>query len=263
MMPNRNRKNVLALAALLACALLSLIACSPAAPAAEVKTATPAAEPPTPVPTFTPTPATPSPTPTATPRPTDTPAPVTPTPTSTATPAATATSTAAPATATATRRPPTATPVPVPPTEAPKPSVDFKVVESRLLTMAENKGCRGDHNFFITILNKDGQPLDGVIVQRRYLSQVEVPPSGTKGPGKTEDEIGKGNAFRVLRDTTGKEYSSDWTREMSAQDIGISNAELIAGGYCTSDADCNARKTEGSSLCFGHYSYYVTFQKTW
>lgn len=259
MMPYSDRKCIIALALLLAAALM-LPACAPAAPTVAARQATPSAEPPTPVPTFTPTPATPSPTATATSVPTNTPAPATATPTATSTLAATNTPQPVPPTPTATRRPPTATVPPAAPTETPKPSVDFKVVEARMLTMAENGGCRGDHNFYFTILDKSGAPLDGVYVLRRYLDTIIVPPSGAKGPGKTEDEAGSGNAFRVVRDTAGREYSSEWTREMSTIDQGIPNADLIAGGYCTSDADCNQRKAE-NGLCRKHYSYKVVFQR--
>lgn len=129
-----------------------------------------------------------------------------------------------------------------------------------MLTMVENHGCAGDHNFYITVLDKSGAPLNGIYVQRRYLDYIVVPPTGDKGPGKTEDEAGSGNAYRVLRDASGRTFTSEWTREMSTIDQAIPNADLIAGGYCANDADCNQRKAE-NQLCRKHYSYNVVFQR--
>jgi len=238
------------------------------APAAEVQTVTPAAEPPTPVPTFTPTPATPSPTPTATPRPTDTPAPATATATSTSTPAATATS--VPVSATATRRPPTATPAP---TATTKPSVDFKVLEQRLLGAKENGGTTTDgsiqscgflHIYLIKAVDINNVPLPNILVRRVYAGNAQIPPTGNKGPGMTEEvtPTHAGDIFYVMGDTGGTKFTSEQTRTLSVRDTEIPNADLIAGGYCRDKAECDYRKSM-NLLCEGHYSYNIVFQRQW
>ncbi len=232
--------------------------------------------------------ATPSTPPTLAPTTTRTPTPVallvatattTPTPPPTATPTPQPTNTSAPTntpmpqppTATNTRRPPTNTPPPPTPTTAPKPSVDFKVIEARLWGAVENGGssvngsvqtCGNLNTFFIKVIDASGNPLDGIIVERGYASHIQVRPTGAKGAGKTEDDTGDGNKFRVVRDASGRTYTSEWTREMSTIDQNMPNADLIAGGYCHDDAECNARK-QTAQLCRRHYSYSIVFQRQW
>jgi hypothetical protein len=250
--------------------MAALAACSPAAPSGSTATpssATSLAEVPTLIPTFTPT-AAPTVAPTATNSPT-------PSDTATVTPeSATATGTTIPATPTrvpptATRRP-LATFTPVPPTDTPKPTVDFKVIESRLWGAVENGGTSQDgssmscgmlHAFFIKTIDKNGAPLNGIIVKRVYVGKVDVPPTGSKGDGKTEDDPGTGNAYFVIGDVSGHMYTSETTRGMSV-DNNIPNVDLIASGYCRDDAECNFRKAN-NELCYRHYSYSVTFQRQW
>ncbi len=236
---------------------------------------------PTPTPTNTPTP-TSTPTPTVTPTPTDTPT-VTPTPTHTVTPRPPTPTRVPP-----TPRPPTSTPAPVaptntavppppppptdtavpppppPPTDTPVPppaGTDFVIVEERLLTVAENGGCMGNHSIFITVLDGAGNPLDGVVVHGVWTGVDLV--SGEKGPGKCEFTLWKGGEqAQITGDTSGRQYSSPVSRSMSSNDQDIPNADLIAAGYCTSDADCNARK-ENNELCLGHYSWNLVFKRTW
>jgi hypothetical protein len=250
--------------------MLALAACAPATSAGGTPTPpspTAVAVVPTLIPTFTPT-AAPTVPPTATTSPTaeDT--------ATATTEAATATGTAIPATATrvpptATRRP-LATFTPVPPTDTPKPTVDFKVIESRLWGAVENGGTSNNgssmscgllHAFFIKTIDKNGAPLNGIIVKRVYVGKVDVPPTGSKGDGKTEDDPGTGNAYFIIGDVSGHTYASETTRGMSV-DNNIPNADLIASGYCRDDAECNFRKAN-NELCYRHYSYSVTFQRQW
>ena len=250
--------------------LLALAACSPAATAGTAPTsssATTVVQVPTLVPTFTPT-ATPPILPTATSSPT-------PSDTATAIPeSATATSTAVPATPTrvpptATRRPlPTFTPVP--PTNTPKPSIDFRVVEARLFGAVENGGssvngsvqtCGNLNVFFIKAIDKNGAPINGIVVKRVFAGNVQVRPTGVKGDGKTEDDTGDGNAFYVSNDTSGRTYTSETTRGMSTLND-IPNPDLIGGGYCWDNAECDFRKAN-NELCRRHYSYSVVFQRQW
>lgn len=256
--------------AIASCLLLFTVAVFACAPTATPSNpATPTAAPPTPLPTFTPTPmatvkvavadtVTPAPPPTTAPvtvAPTDTPVPPTNTP---------------PPAPSATRRPATATFTPAPPTATTKPSVDFKVIESRLWGAVENGGsstngsvqtCGGLNVFFIKVIDKNGAPIDGIIVKRVFGANIGVRPTGAKGAGKTEDDSGDGNAFYVGSDVSGKTYTSEQTRGMSTLND-IPNPDLIAGGYCRDNAECDFRKAN-NELCRRHYSYSVTFQRQW
>ncbi len=223
-----------------------------------VATATPTSTP-SPVPTSTPTPeptATSTPTPTATALPTETPIPA----------------------PTATSRPPTATPVratatPVPPTVPPKPAVDYRVVKSRILTIDENGGCMGNHNYFVQVIDAGGAPINGVVVQRVYASgETTVSGSkdspfaqGTAGQGWGQFDIyppSHGDQLLVISDPTKGAVTSEVTRSMSLRDEEISVPELMGAGYCSSEAECNERIAL-NHLCRGHYSYEVVFQRTW
>ena len=114
---------------------------------------------------------------------------------------------------------------------------------------------------FIKVLDKGGAPINGIVVRRVYQGSVIVRPTGAKGDGKTEDDPGDGNAYFVSNDTSGRSYTSETTRGMSTLND-IPNPDLIAGGYCRDNAECDYRKAN-NQLCRRHYSYSVTFQRTW
>jgi len=242
---------------------------------AYLATATPTRTP-TPMPTATPVPTatltwTPvPPTATFTPvLPTATLIPPTPTPLpATATPIP---PTPAPPTATFTPAPPTATPVPPPPTEPPKPAVDFIIVEQRMLSNVENGGttvngevdrCGFGRNLSVLVLDAGGNPLDGIIIHGEYSHHDFTPTGHEKGPGRTENPLGGGDMIKVVRDVGGRSYTSQTTRGMSTQDEGIPIPDLIAGGYCRDEANCQERVSQ-NRLCRGHYSWNVVFQRTW
>ncbi|MBI5879124.1 MAG: hypothetical protein HZB53_15865 [Chloroflexi bacterium] len=240
-----------------------LLACAPASPTVIARLATPTAEPPTAAPTFTAIPATPSETATTVPTSTSVPA----TATATATPTPTSTP---PPTATATRRPPTATPLP---TDTPKPAVDFKVIEQRLLGVKENGGttsngsivsCGFLHIYLIKVIDINNVPLPNILVRRVYAGNAQIPPTGVKGPGMTEEvtPTHDGDMLFVMGDTTGAKFTSEQTRDLTMRDTNIPNADLIAGGYCRDNTECAYRKAN-NLLCAGHYSYSVIFQRQW
>jgi hypothetical protein len=223
-----------------------------------VKNSIQTVEPPTasPAPTFTETPS-PSATIANTP---------TPTASATNTPTATPTNTIAPPTATETRRPPTATFSPVPATNTPAPSVDFKVVEQRLHSLKENGGCFGRHSYFIMVIDKNGNPLDGIRVRRvNYESPNPIPWTGDKGPGKTEDVTPRygGDMLYIDSDASGRRYTSERTKNLSTSEADIPIPDLIAAGYCPPDAAVCAQRVKDNLLCLGHHSYSVTFQRQW
>jgi hypothetical protein len=173
---------------------------------------------------------------------------------------------------TAARRP-LLTPTVASPTETPQPAVDFKVIEQRMLSLRENQGssvngsvrvCGLLHIYFIKVVDKNGIPLANILVRRVYAGSVEIPPTGSKGPGMTEEVPPRyaGDMLFVLGDTSGARFTSEQTRVLSLNDRDIPNADLITGGYCRDDTECNYRKTI-NLLCLGHYSYSIVFQRQW
>jgi hypothetical protein len=213
---------------------------------------------PPPTPTFTPLP-TVTPTATPTPQPTDTP-----TPLPTDTPAVTPTDTPVPVTDTPTPGPPTPTFTPAPPTPTPtptKPPFDY-TVEYRLRTVQENGGCVGAHNIFVTVLDASGNPLDGVTIGNTWTNEVHV--SGEKGPGRAEyDLYSNGYEVLILNDpAAGRPVTSQVTPKLSSIDEDIPLDWLLAAGYCSDTGDCQNRLAN-NQFCRGHYSYDVTFRRTW
>ncbi|MFQ5612958.1 MAG: hypothetical protein ACE5H9_12575 [Anaerolineae bacterium] len=222
---------------------------------------------PLPTPTFTPVPPSPTPVDTPTPAPTDTPLP-TPIPSDTPLPP---TDTPEPPTVTFTPAPPTATFTPAPPTATPTPTtppVDFVVTSLRMLSIEENGGCLGKHQIFVTVVDAAGNPLNGVLIGDTFNNPPKT--SGDKGPGKAEFDLYK-NGFELLvkqDPNAGRPVSSEVTMKLSSNDWEIPIDWLIAGHYCSSHEECTRRWNSGTagigenSLCWGHYSYEVTFQRT-
>lgn len=231
---------------------------------------------------------TPTPIPTDTPVPTDTPPP-TPTPTNTlvveptATPDAAAlvamATAAAPPTDTPTPEPaaPQATATPVPPTDTPTPApsptpeFDFVITKQRLLTKDENGGCVGNHNIYISVVDAAGTPINGVEIGDVW---------NNPGP-KTEQKNGKDghaeyllfkNGFKIFvknDPTAGRAVTSQVSDLLSSNDWEIGIPRLIEGGYCPDEGTCKVLWNSGvfgegnNSLCWGHYSWEITFQRTW
>ncbi len=212
----------------------------------------------TPLPTDTPVPATDTPAPTATPLPIDTPLPTAtalpptdaPPPTDTAVPP---TETPAPPTNTPK---PAATSTPAPPTNTPKPKVDFKVNE----IVAFEDGsltATGYHNIYFTVIDASGSPLDNILLDDENGQAHFQPATGSKGPGKAEFEMLYAvYNFKIVGDTSGKTFTSETTHPLTVlQGQGVWD-DLIRGGICTDVPSCQA-------LGQIHYSYNVTFQRTW
>ncbi len=195
----------------------------------------------------------PTATPTEEPIPTDTPVP----PTDTPAPAA----------------PPTNTPEPTPTPEPPKPDVDFVIVKQRLLTIDENGGCMGNHNIFVDVIDVAGNPIKGV--QLGDIWKNPGPATGHKGddkPGRAEYDLYKDGGYHILvtsDPTAGREVTSETTELLSSDDWKIGIPRLIEAGYCPDEGACRTLWNSGvfgegnNSLCWGHYSWEVVFQRTW
>jgi tetratricopeptide (TPR) repeat protein len=204
-------------------------------------------------PTFTLTPS-PSLTPitTATKPATDT---STPTPIDTSTPTPSST----PIT-TATKPVTQSTPTPIDTSTPTQSLLDFVIVEQRMLTIEENGGCQGGHEIFVTILDVNGNPLEGVIVGDTF-NNVEVV-SGTNGPGKSSITLWMNSmSLKVKGHIDGTPYTSEESFNFTSHDELIPLVWLQQSGYCDSPEDCQQR-VENNQLCRGHYSYEIVFQKT-
>lgn len=247
-------------------------------PASGPSIATPIAARPTPLAptqTFTLVPPTntPSPSPSTTQTPTPTSLPTL-TPTSTPTPSPTPTPTLAlteTPTPTYTPAPPTTTPAPTPP------PYDFVVVHQRIWTNEENggvsingtvNGCGYGHQIYVWMLDAASNPLDGVVIGDTFNNPRHI--SGEKGPGHAQYDLHM-NGYRLLvvEDTNaGRPVTSQISEVMSSNDWEIPIPWLIEGHYCATEEECIARRADPNgvgtnSLCWGHYSYEIVFQRTW
>jgi len=209
-----------------------------------------------------------TPLPTETPVPTETPLPPSDTPLPTDTPVSEAATdmptalpspTAPPPPAATTAPQPQPTNPPPPPTAtatAKPPQVDFRVAE----IVAFEDGslmASGLHNIYFTVLDANGTPLDGVILEEVNNQPPLQVTTGDKGPGKTEFTMWAADyRFKVVGNTGGQALSSETTHVLSILFEHGVWADLIRGGICTDEAACRAM---GSM----HYSYNVTFRRTW
>jgi uncharacterized protein YraI len=165
---------------------------------------------------------------------------------------------------------PTAAPQPtaaVPPVVA-KSGNPFVIQSVRLRSVGEDAqkcGGGGDHNIFLTVVDANGAPLDGVRVREVWTGGVRV--SGEKGPGKAEFDLygGGGGQVQVVDDANNA--ISDLTRGLSNT---FPDFDLMkAAGYCNckphpDDASCAADIANQTYLfAWGHYAYEVVFRRTW
>jgi hypothetical protein len=141
-------------------------------------------------------------------------------------------------------------------------------MQQRMLTNEENSvlgkvanNCGGDHSIYVLVIDAASNPLTGVIVGDTYKNVRAS--SGSAGLGKLKIELWSNTmALEVQSHIDGTPYTSEQTVPLSTRDEDIPADWLLAGGYCGSLEDCQLRqKTNG--LCRGHYSYAVTFQRTW
>jgi hypothetical protein len=118
------------------------------------------------------------------------------------------------------------------------------------------------HEIFVTVLDANGAPLDGVVVGDTW-NNVEVP---TGMPGKPAGQAvidlwANGMEVVVKRDqATGQSYTSEVSPLCDSFAIKIPIEQLMQAGYCAGPEDCQKKQQE--NLCAAHYSWDVVFQKT-
>jgi uncharacterized protein YraI len=188
-----------------------------------------------------------------------------PAPPPTATPAAVAAAPEAPAepTAAAPEAAPAAEPTATAaPAASPSDKPYFKLISSRMWSKAENGDCIGQHLLRINVIDANGVRLNGVRLKGLYTGEVMVTGSQGKGDGVIEyDLYGTGEGFAVVQNDDGREADSDRAEGFTTQSRDISQDLLIAGGYCSNDADCQI--FYDSWGCNGHHSWEATFQRNY
>lgn len=140
--------------------------------------------------------------------------------------------------------------------------MDFYIAAWRLLPLALNSGCaKGMHTIFITVLDANGAPLDGIVVGDSWNNVENV--SGNKGPGKTEIDLWSNTMeMTVKREAaTGQPFTSEISFPFSSFMTTIPNEQMIQAGYCSNELECDWKRENESYYCGGHYSWEVTFQK--
>jgi hypothetical protein len=150
-------------------------------------------------------------------------------------------------------------PEPPEPTVPPTPSLDFVLIKQDVRTVFIDGGCNWEHNIYVTVIDKYGNPLDGLVVVDTFDNLALT--SGSKGPGRVDFDLW-GNTYElyVKGDEAGTPYRSAVTRRLSSSHPEI--GDMINGGVCQEEAECQD-KLDRMSFCFGHYSYDVVFQRTW
>jgi hypothetical protein len=157
-----------------------------------------------------------------------------------------------------------------PPTPVP-PAIDFVVAGTRLWTNEENGGyspngtvnnCGYGHESNVQVVDAGGNPLDGVIIADTYNNPKTI--TGSHGPGRTQYILyfNGYNLFVEQDSSAGRPVTSEVSPVLSAKDSEIPIPMLIEGHYCANEAECVERVNK-NSLCQGHYTWDVVFQRTW
>jgi hypothetical protein len=126
--------------------------------------------------------------------------------------------------------------------------------------MQENGGCQGNHNFFITVLDGAGNPLNGVTVLIFWdgANPGIYAISGSKGSGKIDQPVQPGDYYlRVVQDSSaGRPVKGDQKSRLMRTGFWPQGEwqELKDAGYPIDNP---------SFYCYGHYSWDVEIRRTW
>ncbi|MGC8880110.1 MAG: hypothetical protein ACP5R2_12885 [Anaerolineae bacterium] len=165
--------------------------------------------------------------------------------------------------------PPTPTPMPEPvtsptpnPTDLPTPTTDnFRLATMRMLSIAENGGCLGNHHVFLSVIDRTGNPLFGPVIGDPPVNNFRVTSGDKNEPffnyGIKTAEIAlynSGTRLRVIENPAGTPVTSEQTPLLSTNTWEIPVEWLVEAGYCPDAEHCSGL------LCQGHYSYWVVFQ---
>ncbi len=162
-------------------------------------------------------------------------------------------------TKTPTRRPrhtstPTATRLVVAPIPTPKSEVDFKIVKQSMRPLGSAKCEIPEIHMYV--LDKDGNPLDNILLEIYWEGGSKAFNSGWLGPGYEKATVSPGTFWvRVVGDVRpfgDRNYTSEVSRPLSTDHP--SRADLEEAGYCQPGGEC---------VECGLYSYEVVFQRQW
>jgi hypothetical protein len=168
--------------------------------------------------------------------------------------------------------PPTPTPAEPTPTPIPTvPPIDFVIVKQRLWSNEENGGfspngtvnnCGYGHEIYVTVIDAAGRPLDGVVISDTYNNPQQI--TGSIGPGRAQYLLyfNGYNLFVAEDPSAGRPVTSETSHVLSGKDAEIPIPWLIEAHYCANEAECLERISK-NSLCQGHYSYDLVFQRQW
>lgn len=165
---------------------------------------------------------------------------------------------------------PPPTPTPAPPTVTPEPTrppIDFVVASIRLWGVEENGGrfdgpslhCGEKRQLRVIVQDVNGTPLNGVAVFGIYSKTTQT--TGDKGPGTTQFVLGGGDDVKVVRDTDGREVTSEVASGLTTDPRAISDEHLMAAGYCPDPGACATLRSD--LACYAHYSWDVIFRRTY
>jgi hypothetical protein len=146
---------------------------------------------------------------------------------------------------------PRATNTPPPPTPTPKPQVDFRVVEQRLMSKTENEAQR--HMILIRVIDGTGNPLHNLVVWDPNHPGQEAVTGSKPEPYHAEYLFWDYSTYQLEV----KGAKSEKTKVLTTEVHQISKDDLVKAGYCSDVANCNPDEL------VQHFSWFVTFQRTW
>ena len=193
--------------------------------------------------------------PTETPVPTETSAPKEPEPTATETPLPEPTDTSVPVEPTA----------PPEPTTPPEPEFAYRIVHYKVLGENENNGGifnkGGQHLIFLTVLDENGNGVDGAIVKDENGSALEVV-TGDKGPGKAEISMEWEPYKLYVAADPGGPTTSQVSNQMNTAYPHIPDIVGKLGDINNEYSVCPTPEIRCEPPFYSvHFSYEITFQK--
>lgn len=203
--------------------------------------------------------------------PTETPVPEEPTPTPTGEPTTTPTLEEPTPADTPTPEPPTATPLPPEPTatplptDTPEPETAYKIAHYKVLGDGENNGgifnAGGQHLIFLTVLDANGNGIDGAIVKDANGSALEVV-TGSKGPGKAEITMEWDPYKLYVAADPGGPTTSETSNQMNTANPHIPDIVGKLGSLDNEYSVCPTPDVRCEPPFYSvHFSYEITFQK--
>jgi hypothetical protein len=129
--------------------------------------------------------------------------------------------------------------------------VDFRVVEQRLMAMSENEAQR--HMVLLRVVDAGGSPLHGLAVWDPNHPDQEAITGSKPEPYHAEYLFWTYDGYQLEVKGT----RSEKTKVVSTDVFRISKEVLVGAGYCIDVASCNPGEL------VQHYSWFVTFQRTW